>query len=335
MTCADPPAPGVLIDVGGYRLHIACEGYGSPTVVFDAGLGGSALEWRAVEDEARRFTRVCAYDRAGYGWSEMGPLPRTSSTIVNELYLLLESLDFDRYFVLVGHSYGGYNMQLFARRYPFLVAGMVLVDSSHPAQVERFMAPPIGLNTAPSTRWGVVKFGNPPQPHRNLSAKAKRLMSYQMSRRRTRRTLADEFLGFRDSARELRNAQPLTAMPMVVVSRGKRVWPPGPRGDLLEHLWIELQSELADQSPFSAHIVARNSGHYVHLEQPKLVAYSIAMITDIHRLQHAGDVGAEHQEPTDRARIDFRAATWLRDSLVMQPGEAAFVTAVSRGSAAP
>lgn len=329
-TYADVPAPGALIDVGGFRLHIDCEGYGTPTVIFDVGLGGSALEWRPVVDEVRQFTRVCTYDRAGYGWSDTGPLPRTSSTIANELYLLLEAVDFERPFVLVGHSYGGYNMQLFARRYPFLAAGLILVDSSHPAQAERFLAPPIGLKTVPSTRWGVVKFGNPPPPHRKLAAAAKRLMRAHMARWRTRRTLAHEFLGFRDSAREVRNAQALAAVPMVVVSRGKRVWPQNARGDLLENLWIELQAELADQSPYSAHIVARNSGHHVHLDQPKLVAYSVAVLTDIHRLRHAGDVGAEHQELTDRAQLDFRAAAWLRDSLVMQPELANPVAAVSR-----
>jgi len=327
---AGPPAPGLLIDVGGYRLHIACEGYGTPTVVFDAGLGGSSLEWRAVVDEVREFTRVCTYDRAGYGWSDPGPLPRTSSTIANELYLLLDALDTDKPFVLAGHSYGGYNMQLFARRFAFLVAGMVLVDSSHPSQVERFRAPPIGLNTVPSTRWGVVKFGDPPTPHHNMSPEAKRLMLYHMRRWRTRRTLAHEFLGFRDSARELRDAQALRAMPVVVISRGKRVWPRDERGNLLENLWIELQSDLADQSPWSAHIMARDSGHHVHLDQPKLVAYSIAVITDIHRRQHANDIGAEHQESTGRASIDFRAAGWLRDSLAMHADATTPVASVSK-----
>ncbi|MFP6682395.1 MAG: alpha/beta hydrolase [Gammaproteobacteria bacterium] len=316
---AAAPTPGVLIDVGGYRLHIACEGYGIPTVIFDVGLGGSSLEWRGVVNEVREFTRVCTYDRAGYGWSDVGPLPRTSSVIANELYLLLETVDVDKPFILVGHSYGGYNMQLFARRYPYLVAGLVLVDSSHPSQVERFMAPPIGLHTMPSTRYGLVKFGEPPEPHRNLSEAAKQLISHQMRHWRTRRTVAHEYLGFRDSARQLRAAQSLGTIPLMVVSRGKRVWPENNRGNLLEHLWLELQTDLADQSPWSAHIVAGNSGHQVHLDQPKLVAYSIAVITDIHRLYNQEEIGIEHEESTDRIRLEFRAATWLHDSLVIEP----------------
>src|SRR6266516_4666075 len=71
------PAPGQLVDVGGYRLHINCVGQGSPTVVLDAGLGGSSLDWSLVQPELGRTTRVCAYDRAGMGWSDPSPYPRT------------------------------------------------------------------------------------------------------------------------------------------------------------------------------------------------------------------------------------------------------------------
>lgn len=326
---AEPEAPGMLIDVGGYRLHIDCEGYGAPTVILDVGLGGSALEWRTVVDEIRGFTRVCTYDRAGYGWSDPGPLPRTSSTIVNELYLLLSALDLDTPFILAGHSYGGYNMQLFARRYPYLVAGLVLIDSSHPTQVERFMAPPIGLNTAPRSRWSMVKFGKPPPPHPSLPEATQNLLSEQMGRRRTRRAVAQEFLSFRESAREVRTALALPSVPMVVISRGKRVWPRGARGNLLEHLWMEMQCELAAQSPWSAHIVARDSGHQVHLDQPQLIAYAAAVLSDIYRAQHESDSGGERQEPTDKAGLDFRAAAWLSDTLVDEPETEAPVTVVS------
>lgn len=326
---AEQTAPGLLIDVGGYRLHVACEGYGTPTVVFDAGLGGHSFEWRAVVERARDFTRVCTYDRAGYGWSDNGPLPRTSSVIANELYLLLTALDFDPPFILAGHSYGGYNMQLFARRYPYLVAGLVLVDSSHPTQVERFRAPPFNLNTAPTTRWGMVKFGRAPTPHPSMPAAVNKLVREQMSRWRTRRTLAHEFLGFRDSARELRDSQKLAQIPVIVLSRGKRVWPTDARGDQLEHLWMEMQTELAGESPYSAHIVASNSGHQIHLDQPDLVAYAIAVLTDIHRLGHGGDPGAERQVLGVREGVNFQAGVWLRDTLVAAPGEHLPVTATA------
>lgn len=114
-----------------YRLHIECSGRGAPAVILDAGLGGSSLEWVFVVERLRRLTKVCTYDRAGYGGSDTGPLPRTSSRIVSELKHLLESAGVAPPYVLAGHSFGGYNMQLFARRFPSLVAGLVLVDTSH------------------------------------------------------------------------------------------------------------------------------------------------------------------------------------------------------------
>jgi pimeloyl-ACP methyl ester carboxylesterase len=87
--------PGKLVDIGGYRLHINCTGTGSPTVILDAGLGGTSLDWSKIQPAVARFTRVCSYDRAGYGWSDTGPGPRTSQQIVKELHLLLIVLSQD------------------------------------------------------------------------------------------------------------------------------------------------------------------------------------------------------------------------------------------------
>ena len=82
---------GKLVDVGGYRLHINCVGRGLPTIIFDSGAGGFSLEWSRVQVVLARQTKVCTYDRAGYGWSDMGPLPRTSERITKELHTLLNN----------------------------------------------------------------------------------------------------------------------------------------------------------------------------------------------------------------------------------------------------
>ena len=131
------------MNIGGYRLHINCTGTGSPTVILDAGLGGTSLDWSKIQPEVARFTRVCSYDRAGYGWSESGAGPRTSQQIVQELHLLLVHAQVNGPYLLVGHSVGGLNMRLYAYRYPGEVAGMVLLDSTNEHQFAQFgMYPP-------------------------------------------------------------------------------------------------------------------------------------------------------------------------------------------------
>jgi len=102
------PPPGRLIDVGGHRLHINCTGDGTPTVVLDAGVCDCSLNWCLFQSEVDKFTRVCSYDRAGIGWSDAGPLPRTSMRIVRELHTLPENAGIPGPYVLVGHSFGGY-----------------------------------------------------------------------------------------------------------------------------------------------------------------------------------------------------------------------------------
>ena len=128
------PPPGQMVDVGGHSLHIKCVGQGSPTVLLDGGLGEWSAQWVRVQQEVSGTTRVCAYDRAGMGWSEMGPEPRDAKQISDELHALLEGADIDGPYVLVGHSFGGLYMQTYAARYPDEVAGVVLVDSSQPDQ---------------------------------------------------------------------------------------------------------------------------------------------------------------------------------------------------------
>src|SRR5215216_1197749 len=101
------PPPGEMVDVGGYSLHINCVGQGSPTVLLDAGSGLFSAQWVRVQRQVSDTIRVCAYDRAGMGWSEMGPEPRDARQITGELHALLEGASIEGPYVLVGHSFGG------------------------------------------------------------------------------------------------------------------------------------------------------------------------------------------------------------------------------------
>jgi pimeloyl-ACP methyl ester carboxylesterase len=128
------PAPGRLVNVGTHRLHLRCDGNGSPTVVFDAALGASSLSWSLVQPAVARITRACAYDRAGFGWSEAGPLPRTAGRVADELSELLGRADVPAPYVLVGHSFGGLVMRLFTARHPDKVAGLILIEPAIPEE---------------------------------------------------------------------------------------------------------------------------------------------------------------------------------------------------------
>src|SRR5947207_3172616 len=115
------PPPGKLIDVGGWRLHLNCTGEvraPQPTVILESGSGDFSVEWSLVQPGVAKFAHVCSYDRAGDGWSELGPHPRTMHQIVYELHTLLERAGVKPPFALVGHSYGGWIVRLYAATYP-------------------------------------------------------------------------------------------------------------------------------------------------------------------------------------------------------------------------
>jgi pimeloyl-ACP methyl ester carboxylesterase len=129
----DPPMPGQLIDVGGHSLHLRCGGSGSPTVVLEpgAGLMSSVAGW--ITPAVARETRVCVYDRAGHGWSELADSPQDGAQIATDLHTVLERGDVPGPYVLAGHSFGGLYALAFAAQYPDEVAGLVLVDTTAPA----------------------------------------------------------------------------------------------------------------------------------------------------------------------------------------------------------
>jgi pimeloyl-ACP methyl ester carboxylesterase len=133
------PPPGILVDVGGHRLHLDIRGDGpGPTVVLEAGMGSFSPNWYWVQTELAPEMRVVAYDRSGLGWSERGTSPRDAETLATELHTALLAAGVAGPYVLAGHSFGGLPVRAFAQLYPGETAGLVLVDASNPDQWVRW-----------------------------------------------------------------------------------------------------------------------------------------------------------------------------------------------------
>ena len=274
-----PVMPGKLVDIGGHRLHIYCEGWGKPTVIFDSGAGGFSLEWMRVQKVLARRTRVCSYDRAGYGWSEVGPLPRSIDQITRELHELLNNAGEQGPYIMAGHSFGGYSAQLFARNYPDKIAGLVLIDSSHPEQAARF---PKRNGERPRTivprSRNYIAFRHIMHPNfpKEVAPVANRLMN---SWNHTM-TWREEMMMFPSGAAQLMSSKPMPTTPVVVLTRGRRVWPNNAYGDQMERIWMDLQDELSRLSVKRVHLIAEHSGHQIHLDQPGIVIDALLTLLD-------------------------------------------------------
>ena len=270
-------APGQLIDIGGYRLHINCRGSGSPVVILDAGLGGSSLDWIYVQENLQKDTRVCAYDRAGYGWSDPGPPPRTTVQIVDELDLLLARANIPPPYILVGHSFGGYNMQYFAKAHPSTVAGLVLVDSSHPDQAERMPELPAHADIE-NGGGDLVTFFDPNVVFKYYGENMWLAVGRLMSSRKAVQTQQRELFNFNMSAYQVKELGSLPDIPLVVISHGLHVWPDDPLGQAREREWRAMQLDLVRSVPHGRQVIAAASGHLIQLQQPELVAESIRQL---------------------------------------------------------
>jgi len=280
------PAPGRLIDVGGYRLHLDCTGTGrpgSPTVILEEGLAATSLGWSKVQPGVASFTRVCSYDRAGYGWSDTGPLPRTAGRMVRELHTLLARAGVAGPYVLVGHSYGGLIMQLYTYTHPQQVAGLVLVDSVHEDELVHSLH--LRQDTVNDIKqlqscqalapFGILRLfgfwnglGAEYPPTVQPAAKA------QLYQTRFCQTVSDEEAAYEVSFAQVRAVRhPLGHLPLVVLTRGI------PDADpQLERDWQALQRDLASLSSDSVHIIATRSRHYIQLNQPDLVIAAIKQV---------------------------------------------------------
>ena len=266
---AYPPA-GRLVDIGGYSLHLDCRGKGTPTVVMDAGLGASSLDWILVQPELARTTRVCTYDRAGMGSSDPGPLPRSPGRLAEELHLLLEKGGVRGPYILVAHSLAAKNVRMFASAYPADVAGMVLVDA-------RSELMDIGIDAEPfrsalndqaflysvARRFGIARlFGSALIGQPRLQPDIATRMALAATAPKAITTTTEEGLARSADDTALATAT-LGSIPLVVIAAG----------DSMAGIpnWPVAQSKMAQLSTRGRLVIAEASSHSVQLDQPNVV----------------------------------------------------------------
>jgi len=302
------PAPGKLIDVGGWRLHLNCTGEaraGQPTVILEAGIGDFSVEWSLVQPDVAKFARVCSYDRAGDGWSDLGPHPRTMSQIVYELHTLLDKASVKPPLVLVGHSYGGVLVRLYASTYPADVVGMVLVEAgddnprrmlpngkrarsadfvkgepipavqvSHPLRMSDI--PPEALRQMKAGAQQLAMHPNEP-PRDKLPSDAQRMRAWALAR--VEHVAAgvnpyehEELAAMR--AERAKREHPLGDLPLIVLTRGVSE-EDGPDGKAFAAEHRQEHAAVAALSRKGKLIVATHSGHHVQIDEPELVIQAI------------------------------------------------------------
>ncbi|PYV83197.1 MAG: hypothetical protein DMG93_09395 [Acidobacteria bacterium] len=287
------PPPGKLVDIGGLRLHINCTGAGSPTVVLESGPNDSSVIWQLLQTQISKFTRVCSYDRAGFGWSDAPNEPRSSSNIANELERLLTRADVSGPYILVGHDFGTLDLRVFATRHRQQVAGMVFVDSVHPEMHHR---PPFNVGAQSTLTniyyrlmpWTVLAgvprilgwcrdnfiFPNQPKEWVQLVPEATAQYCRLQSLRTEQAQVTDEDGSFPAMT------GPFGDIPLVVLSHDPQVnnfggfFSPAKLVEA-ERAWMEMQGELRTLSSRSKWIVAKGSEHWIQIHRPEFVATAV------------------------------------------------------------
>jgi pimeloyl-ACP methyl ester carboxylesterase len=290
---------GNLVDVGGHRLHIYASGGGSPPVIFESGGGSWSLDWYLVQTEVTKFTRACSYDRAGFGWSESGPRPRTSLQITTELHTLLESTGVEKPCILVGASFGGHTVRLFAKNYPDEVAGIILLDARHeaidskmPPAWKRMESTGKGMNQAmlQASKAGALNLlgrmmgekAAPPTVSKLPAELRTMYLSVGYQPKYFQNNL-DELAAIAESDQQVSASGNLGSLPLIVVRHGipdlfARM--PADQAIKAEQVWQELQTDLTRLSSNSQLIVADKSGHAIQNDQPELVVDAIRQMAD-------------------------------------------------------
>jgi len=285
------PPPGELVDVDGRQIHLHVQGQGSPTVIFESGLGEFSLSWHGVAAEVAKSTQVITYDRAGLGWSEPALGPRDSDAVVKDLHAALKARGIEGPFVLVGHSAGGLHVRMYSYSYPEDVAGIVLVDSSHEEQWESY--PPAVREQfeqvqemvslfSQTARFGLVRLLDSDPENGDIPKSIRNTQKALSARQSQMNAVAEELAALRSSMQQTAEAAiPWGALPLEVLSAGKpsKMVDDANRKEMSQ-IWVKLQSELAGRSTQSKHQTLEDAGHFIQNDRPDVVIESVLRVVE-------------------------------------------------------
>lgn len=287
------PVPGNFYSVYGRQMHIYCSGSGSPTVVIEAAASASWLAWQGVQPQLSHLTRVCTYDRAGHGWSEPRPGARDAETIVPELHALLDHAGVQRPLVLTGHSAGGLYVREYAREFPAEVAGVVLIDSSSPQQIDevpgwRATYEQEKRDQGRQLFWEKLKVwsgwerligGCRDTPSRELQYLAGQYDAI-MCRPAYVGGEDIEFNDFEKTCQEAGRLKSFGSVPLLVISRDPSMQSDNTTDDAIasKRVWDNEQEGFKSLSPLSWRVIARNSGHGVQHDRLDLVLAEMSLL---------------------------------------------------------
>jgi pimeloyl-ACP methyl ester carboxylesterase len=330
--CERFPPPGTLVQLQDRRVHVRDMGEGSPTVIFESGLMSTVLTWQQIQPQLAKSTRAVSYDRPGLGWSDSGPGPRTAARIVEELHALLAEAKIAPPYVLVGHSFGGLTMPLFATRYPGEVCGVILIDPVAPAEwhppsdrdrrrieigskicrraailshlgLLRFIALLVqsGARSFANPIIRAISKGAPSDSNStgspwcwNLPASERAMTPVFWTHAKFCRVIASQLAGLPESAAQVIAAGPIDK-PLTVISANN-----------ISAQRLEHHKAISALSPRGRHILAERSGHWVTEDQPELVVESILKMVELARDKSEVGSPRAHTAGGNERRAFFR-----------------------------